>query len=109
MAEVSAVPLSKPEVDRIIDGNLTDEFYKLKSTPGYRVTPCSWQQVSLTHLAFLDWRPASPIEKGIGKGSWLLCQVQALQLCEDGSVEALGTLGRAPADHVKYRRFRQQA
>ena len=49
------------------------------------------------------------VETGIGKGTRLLGQVQALQLCTDGSVEALGTLGRAPADHVKYRRFRKQA
>ena len=63
MADVSAAPLSKAEVDRIIEGNLTDEFWKLKSTPGYRVTRCSWQQVSLTEFALSDWRSASPIKQ----------------------------------------------
>ena len=109
MPDVSDAPLSSAELDRIIDGNLTEEFWKLKSTPGYRVTPCSWQQVSLAHLALLGWRSASPVSNGIGKGSRLLYEVQALQLCADGRVEALGTLGRAPVDHVKYRQFRKQA
>ena len=40
-------PLSKDEVDRILDNNLVEEFDKLAATPGYVLKPMPFQRVSL--------------------------------------------------------------
>ena len=40
-------PLSKDEVDRILDSNLVEEFDKLAATPGYVLTPMPFQRVGL--------------------------------------------------------------
>ena len=39
------VPLSKDEVDRILDNNLVDEFDRLAGTPGYVLVPMPFQKV----------------------------------------------------------------
>lgn len=38
-------PLSKDEVDRIVDNNLEEEFEKLAATPGFVLIPMPFQQV----------------------------------------------------------------
>lgn len=38
-------PLSKDEVDRILDNNLVDEFDRLAGTPGYVLVPMPFQKV----------------------------------------------------------------
>ena len=38
-------PLSKDEVDKILDNNLVEEFDKLAGTPGFVLTPMPFQQV----------------------------------------------------------------
>lgn len=39
-------PLSKDEVDRIVDNNLVEEFDKLAATPGFVLKPMPFQQVT---------------------------------------------------------------
>ncbi|DBA74824.1 TPA: hypothetical protein ACH3X2_009167 [Trebouxia sp. C0005] len=38
-------PLSKDEVDRILDNNLVDEFDRLAGTPGFVLVPMPFQKV----------------------------------------------------------------
>ncbi len=38
-------PLSKDEVDRILDNNLVDEFDSLAGTPGYVLVPMPFKKV----------------------------------------------------------------
>ncbi|KAL3158556.1 hypothetical protein ABBQ38_010775 [Trebouxia sp. C0009 RCD-2024] len=38
-------PLSKDEVDRIIDNNLIEEFDRLVATPGFVLTPMPFEKV----------------------------------------------------------------
>ena len=41
------LPLSKSEVDRILDNNLVDEFDRLAGTPGFVLVPMLFQKVYL--------------------------------------------------------------
>ena len=38
-------PLSKEEVDRILDNNLVDEFDRLGATPGFVLVPMPFEKV----------------------------------------------------------------
>lgn len=48
----SMQPLSKEEVDRILDNNLEEEFGKLAATPGFVLKPMPFHQVTYVASAF---------------------------------------------------------
>ena len=43
----SMQPLTKDEVDRIVDNNLVDEFDRLAATPGFVLTRMPFEKVRL--------------------------------------------------------------
>ena len=49
-------PLSKDEVDRIVDNNLVEEFSKLAATPGFVLTPMPFHQVMRCLCIVYEWQ-----------------------------------------------------
>ena len=93
--------LSKSEVDRIIENDLTDEFHLLAATPGFVLQPMPLSQVRmkaiLKYLKFRQylWPHPSYVHK-------------VKELAAVNTVESLGKLGRHPQDIRTYRLFRKQ-
>ena len=90
-------PLSKDEVDRVIDNNLVDEFDRLAATPGFVLTPMPFSKgrmiAPVLHRAFFSYL----------RNNSSLPKVQ--ELANEGTLKSLVQLGR----HRTYRGFRAKS